>query len=186
CMRRLVQRRASGSQQLDIERRQSLAQRLAAITTHGGGTRARVLELARDAIDEIVEGGIERSARPCLRQPQERPLEMHRQRGTAALAAATRLPGAVEGARRRPEPPPPFVEGLEHVSFTEIDSDRTPARTLAIVPLTAAIDPPQRHFERDAAGRPRRNELERRADHAHEMSIVLPAQVRFDFPAVVV
>ena len=79
----------------------------------------------------------------------------------------------------------PVVERIAHVGVTELDAHRTAARAFAIVPLEVAIDAGEGHLERNALARPAGHLLERRADDADQVAVVLATEVRFDLAAVV-
>jgi len=86
---------------------------------------------------------------------------------------------------RQTQRPAPLVEYIQHVRFTEIDPYRPPARTLAVIALEVPIDAAERHLERHSFRGPAGDKLEGRSDNADQVSVVLPAQVGFDLPAVI-
>src|SRR6185503_5941646 len=84
---------------------------------------------------------------------------------------------------RYPGRPPPLVEHIEHVGLTEIDPDRTPARTLTVVALEVPIDTRVRHPDWDAAFGPARHQIEGRPRDTDQMTVVLATEVGLDLPA---
>lgn len=86
---------------------------------------------------------------------------------------------------RKPDGPAPLVERVEHIGFAEVDLQGTPTSTLAMISLEAAIDSAERDSEGNALVSPARNQIERRPDYANQVTVILPAQVGFNVPAVV-
>src|SRR6185503_5357009 len=78
----------------------------------------------------------------------------------------------------------PLVEHVEHVGLAELDAHGPPPRPLRVVALEVAIDPAHGELQRDAALRPAADLLERGADDANQVAVVLATEVVLDPPAV--
>ena len=184
--RRLVQRRTRGLKNFRVERRQPGDQRVPRLAAQPAGHTLRQVELAGRRIDQVVELTAEAAVRARGRQPHHDALEMGRQRTAPGPILVCRvIAGRLFNVLAQPDGSTPFVEGVEDIGFAEVDFHRPPPGALPGLALEAAVDPAERHVERHALSLPARDEIERRPDHADEVTVILPTQVGLDTPAVV-
>ena len=179
--RRFVQSGPRCLEQLAVEGRQPLDERLSLRPPHAAG---HDIELARDAVEQIVEPGVEGARSPAPKSDASAPAPCApaatARDGPAALAV-----GGSATRRGHPGRATPLVERIENVGFTEIDPDRPTARTLGVVPLEISIDSATGHLERHAPRLPGRHEVERRPGDPNQVPVILLAEVALDLAAVV-
>src|SRR4030095_6511881 len=103
-----------------------------------------------------------------------------------------RLGTARRGRRRKSlladnaDGPPPFVERIENVGLAELDPDWPAARPVRVVPLEVPVDTLICDLDGHSPAGPSQHLLERWTDDPNQVAIVLPAQIRFDRPAVLI
>src|SRR2546430_1910712 len=78
-------------QDLTIETGESLNHGPSRLAPHVPGARPHIVQLASDAIDQLVEARVDTAAGPRRREAQQRALEMLRQRLAALRRARVRL-----------------------------------------------------------------------------------------------
>lgn len=175
--------------QLSVDRRNPLDQRLSHLTTGPRRVRTNGVQQA----NRTVEGGPDPRARlvasPKYGQPRQPGLDV---RGEGPL----RTPGARHGFLdiwttipvrrycRDAERPPPCIEGIQHVGLAEFDANRTSSRFLAVVALEVAVDADLGDIERNSLPRPSDHPIEGGTRDANQVPVVLPAQVGFEVSAV--
>ncbi len=139
---------------------------------------------AVDGLDDLPNRWLQRLGCPVAAaqrgQLRHHAVDVRRQR--AALRSGR---GRLVGHGHADGAPPP-VEAVEHVPFAELDAQRAPARALSGRASHGAIDPFAHDGERHAHLGPALHHLEGRPNHADEMSLVAPAEMRFHGPAVFV
>jgi len=153
--RGIVQAGPRRIEQLAIERSQPRDERLPLRSSRAAGR----IQFASHANEKILEPRVESAGCARRRQSPEHSLQMGRQR-RAAMAGGDRASGGRSSRCAQPRRATPLVERIEHVSLAEVDAHRPPPRTFGVVPLEISIDPAERHFERHALRRPRRDEVE--------------------------
>src|SRR5215204_5314497 len=94
-----------------------------------------------------------------------------------------RRPDAVSGGDAQCATP--LVEDVHHIRFAKLNADRPASWTFGVVAIEVAIDAPHRHIQGDAFDRPAAHLLERWSHDPNQMTVVLPAEMRFHLPAVV-
>ena len=188
-----------------VERRQPADQRLARIAAHAAGRGAGYVELARDdrsarripprlppALAEVRRNTTRcrcaaMTADPTCASSLSGPFSASGlpRRGRFVLRTSAR-PAVALGLRRgKPEARRHSSKTIEHIGIAEVDLHRPPARTLPVVAPEISIDALERDLERNALLRPARDEVERRAGHAHQMAVVLLTQVGLNLAAEV-
>ena len=104
--------------------------------------------------------------------------------GLIRLMRVTRVtPGPLE---KNPDGASPFVEGIQHVGFAEIDPNRPSAWPLRIVAIEVAVDAVPDDLGRNATLRPTTHQLESRPDDPNQVAVILPAEVGFDVTAILI
>jgi hypothetical protein len=184
---RLVKSRARGLEQITLQLGQPGQESLSSFSAKPVSGSAGDVELAGNRIDDAIELFTDGPPRSRRCQAQQRPLEVGRERRDRSFLVAlfVRLLGDIRRLSRKPDGPAPLVERVEHIGFAEIDLQRTTTGTLAMISFETAIDSAERDSEGNALGSPAGNQIERRPDHANQVTVILPAQVGFDVPAVV-
>src|SRR4029077_20809886 len=79
---------------------------------------------------------------------------------------------------------PPVVVRLPHIGIAKLDPQR-PARRAQAVPIGLEVDPAKNNRQRNPVFGPLSNQLEARANDAHEVTAVDTRQVLLDLAAVV-
>ena len=170
------ERSASQREKLSIALTEPAKKCFARFTAQSARRFARAVEILRDAIDHTVGVRAKRPRHAGACEAHHDAFEMSRKR--CAVFSGLLLQG------RKAHRSAPLIEHVAHVGITEIDAHRPPARALLVVALEVPIDALKSDFQRDAIRRPRRDKLEGRTHDANQVAVVLPAQVRFDFVAV--
>ena len=133
----------------------------------------------------VVDRGVQRAivAGAQRGQPCDHAFEMSRKRRRGVVTS--RSPGSTSStAAGNAHGAAPLVEDVEDVRFAELDAHRPTARALGVVALEVPIDAAARDRERHAARRPAADLLERRADDANQVPVVLAAEMRLHLSAV--
>ena len=147
--------------------------------------RSRGIQLTDDLVEGLVNRPI--GAAASRDEPRHDPVEMGGERLPRASAAKL-LPGIPVRAGCRPDTDgtAPFVECIQDVRFAELDPDGTSARSFRVVALDVSIDASEDCLERNALRCPLAHLLESGPDDPNQVSVVFPAQIGFDLPAVLV
>ena len=82
--------------------------------------------------------------------------------------------------RRHAYRPPPIVESIENVRFTEFDANRPSPGAFRVVPLEVPVDASEGDFQRNATVGPSAHLLEGRPYDPDEMPVILLTKVGFD------
>ena len=179
----------SDAQKLVVESGKTLHEGATCFATHTASRRAGGVERLRDAIDQGVGVRAERARCTRVCQPKKHALQVNPQPGFGRWSSGTFLgpgfPSFRDRSRRQTSRTPPLVEDIEDVGFAEVNLDRPPPRTFAVVTREVAIDAAERDLDRHAVCRPPRHEIERRPDDADQMAVVFLAEIRFDLSAVI-
>jgi hypothetical protein len=85
---------------------------------------------------------------------------------------------------RDPDGPAPRVKGVEHVGFTELDTNRAATRPFTEMAIEVTVDSFVGNFEGNPLLRPTHDVLERRSRDANEMPVIFATEVSFDVAAV--